>query len=197
MESTRRARPEVGGETSSPDRADDLEVPRVGADEGPPRAKRDGAASGPDEALPSGADGPRAGPTWAHAPGARDGAALGDRRPAVLVVEDEPTIRSMIARWLRDRGFGVLEAADGPLALAALAGHEGPLDLLLTDVVMPGLGGQELARLLQAERPSLRVLFMSAHAPYGASWEDEVPGPMLEKPFLADALVRAVRAALA
>jgi CheY-like chemotaxis protein len=103
----------------------------------------------------------------------------------ILIAEDEPTLRSMIRRTLVRSGHTVLEAADGELALAAARAHAGPIDLLVTDVVMPNLGGAEAARLLASERPGLGVLFMS-----GYSWGESLPPSdpakgiaYLQKPF--------------
>ena len=103
----------------------------------------------------------------------------------ILIAEDEPTLRSLIRRTLARSGHTVLAAADGELALAAARAHPGTIDLLVTDVVMPNLGGAETARLLGLERPGIGVLFMS-----GYSWGESLPptDPMkaiayLEKPF--------------
>ncbi|HEX2673345.1 MAG TPA: ATP-binding protein, partial [Polyangiaceae bacterium] len=106
-------------------------------------------------------------------------------RATILVAEDEPTLRSMIRRTLVRSGHTVLTAADGALALSAAAAHRGPIDLLVTDVVMPNLGGGETARILGTERPGIAVLFIS-----GYSWGESLPpsDPMkaigyLQKPF--------------
>src|SRR6478736_98877 len=103
----------------------------------------------------------------------------------ILVAEDEPTLRAMIRRTLARSGHTVLAAADGQQALAAAAAHSGPIDLLVTDVVMPNLGGGETARILGELRPGIGVLFMS-----GYSWGESLPAsdPMkaiayLQKPF--------------
>src|SRR6478735_32482 len=103
----------------------------------------------------------------------------------ILVAEDEPTLRSTIRRTLLRSGHTVLSAADGKLALAAAAGHSGAIDLLITDVVMPNLGGAETARLLALQRPGMGVLFMS-----GYSWGESLPASdptkaiaYLQKPF--------------
>ena len=106
-------------------------------------------------------------------------------KATILVAEDEPTLRSMIRRTLVRSGHTVLAAADGELALAAAAAHPGPIDLLVTDVVMPNLGGGETARILGTQRPGIAVLFIS-----GYSWGESLPpsDPMkaigyLQKPF--------------
>jgi CheY-like chemotaxis protein len=81
----------------------------------------------------------------------------------VLLVEDEEAVRVVLARVLRTAGYTLLVARDGQEALELLAQHEGPLDLLLTDVVMPGLNGRELAERVAADRPDTKVLFMSGY----------------------------------
>ncbi|MBI5396394.1 MAG: PAS domain S-box protein [Verrucomicrobia bacterium] len=113
----------------------------------------------------------------------------------VLLVEDEPRVREMVREILAAAGFTVLEASDGADALWLAKRQTQPIHLLLTDVVMPGLGGLELSRRLSAERPQMRVLFMSG---YVAS--DVVPDQFLkpgagflQKPFLPDVLVQRVR----
>ena len=129
--------------------------------------------------------------------GRRGGARAGDEElPVVLVAEDEPTIRAMVVRWLRDRGYRVLEAPDGPTALALAAAPEVRIDLLLSDVVMPEMSGPELAQRLRGTRPTMRVLFMSAHTTGELQWSEPADGPLLEKPFLGPDLVARVAAAL-
>jgi two-component system, cell cycle sensor histidine kinase and response regulator CckA len=81
----------------------------------------------------------------------------------ILLVEDEAQVRVLTARVLRDHGYQVLEAARPSAALRVLGAHEGPLHLLLTDVVMPEMGGPALAEKVLAQRPDLRVLFMSGY----------------------------------
>ena len=82
----------------------------------------------------------------------------------VLVTEDDAHVRAMVRRCLVSRGYLVLEASHGQEALEVAAAHDGPIHLLLTDVVMPTLSGSELAERLLAERPAMRVLFMSGHS---------------------------------
>ncbi|HKU63158.1 MAG TPA: ATP-binding protein [Gemmatimonadales bacterium] len=115
----------------------------------------------------------------------------------VLVVEDEEPVRRMAARTLSSRGYHVLEAGDGVQALAREP-EWGVIDLLVTDVVMPGMGGRELAAALLARRPGLKLLYMSGYT------DDEVTrrglldagAPFLEKPFEAEGLARRVREVL-
>jgi DNA-binding response OmpR family regulator len=81
----------------------------------------------------------------------------------VLLVEDNPSVRAFTATALRSFGYAVLEAETGEAALAASAAHSGPIHLLLSDIVMPGLPAGEVATRLTAARPGLRVLFTSGY----------------------------------
>jgi two-component system cell cycle sensor histidine kinase/response regulator CckA len=113
-------------------------------------------------------------------------------------VEDEPAVRNVACQTLRARGYVVLEAPDAAAALRAAAEQGGRLDLLLTDVVMPGRSGRALAEQLVAERPGLRVLYMSGYTD-GAIGEHGVLAPelsYLQKPFGPDELARKVRSVL-
>ncbi|HSM37488.1 MAG TPA: ATP-binding protein [Longimicrobiales bacterium] len=116
----------------------------------------------------------------------------------ILVVEDEDAVRRYVCDVLRLRGYEVLEADHGLVALELLAGGVRP-DLVLTDVVMPEMGGRELAERLVADHPGLRVLFMSGYAESEVAHEGALdPGTdLLEKPFGSEALLQAVRAGLA
>jgi two-component system, cell cycle sensor histidine kinase and response regulator CckA len=119
-----------------------------------------------------------------------EGAASG-RGKTVLVVEDQQAVREMVVDVLAEQGYAVLSAADPDLALAAAAGNEGRIDLLLTDMIMPRMNGRELAERLLALRPGLAVLFMSGYA------DDEQlrgagAGRLLAKPFGAEDLLRRV-----
>ena len=115
----------------------------------------------------------------------------------ILLVEDEDAVRSVVARTLTRLGYSVVQAASGTDALAVVAERGGPLDLLVTDVRMPGIQGPDLARRLRADRPDLPVLFISGYAEELAADASAMPGmQVLDKPFDADTLGRAVRAAL-
>jgi PAS domain S-box-containing protein len=85
------------------------------------------------------------------------------KRATVLVVEDEEALRGLTRELLESNGFAVLTAGSGAEALDLSRSHQGPIDLLLTDVVMPGFSGKVLADLLVRERPSLPVVFMSGY----------------------------------
>ncbi|MBZ0153175.1 MAG: response regulator [Planctomycetes bacterium] len=116
-------------------------------------------------------------------------------RETVLCVEDEPAILLIVQRTLAARGYRVLVAGNGEQALTAAAGVTS-IDLLLTDVVMHGIHGGELARRLRARFPGLRVLFISGYA--GSVLEGRIPDgtSLLAKPFTPDELLVQVRAAL-
>jgi len=113
----------------------------------------------------------------------------------LLVVEDEAALRDVAGRILSGAGYQVLSAEGGAEALELAALHEGAIDLLVSDVVMPGMLGKELAERLVGVRPDTRVLFMSGYAqPVLASQGTLEPGvALLEKPFTATALLTAVR----
>jgi len=118
----------------------------------------------------------------------------------ILVVEDEAPVRAVTRQLLERNGYTVLEAADGPAALALVdGGSDNPhVDLLLTDVIMPGMSGRELANQLKARRPALRVLFMSGYTDDAVVRHGMLePGlAYLEKPFRPAALLRKVREVL-
>lgn len=116
----------------------------------------------------------------------------------VLLVEDQPSVRALVRRVLEARGHRVLEAAGGPEALQLAAAHAGPIDLLLTDVVMPQMNGLELAQRLTAVRTGLCVLFMSGYAEEEIASRGRLDPPMhlIEKPFEPAELARRVREVL-
>ena len=109
----------------------------------------------------------------------------------VLLVEDEPAVRAIVETALTDAGYDVVTAADGVGALDLLARHAGRIDLILSDVSMPRMGGLELLRRCAVERPEARTLLMTGYA-------DSVPTdvPLLRKPFSLDELRDAVRDAI-
>jgi len=116
----------------------------------------------------------------------------------ILLVEDNAALREVTRRRLEELGYTVLLAADGAEALALAGARSEPIDLLLTDVVMPNLGGGELAQRLAALRPGLRVLYMSGYTD-GAIEQHGVLAAgvmLLEKPFSGEQLLRAVRVVL-
>ncbi len=119
-------------------------------------------------------------------------------RETVLLVEDDPTVRVVTGRILRELGYTVLEAGSAAEARAVAAAAAGRIDLLLTDVVMPGGSGRELAQALTQTRPGLPVVFMSGYTAdvilrQGIVHEKVT---LLSKPFTADALADTLRKAL-
>ena len=119
-------------------------------------------------------------------------------RETILLVEDDTAVRGFARRVLAAQGYTVLEAGNGIAALGLAAQHAAAIDLLVTDVVMPGLNGRVLADRLRALRPDLPVLYVSGF-PEKHLDEPELVGPrvaFLQKPYSADAIARAVRASL-
>lgn len=113
----------------------------------------------------------------------------------VLLSEDEQDVREVAREFLESGGYTVLEAPSGEEALQLSAKHQGKIALLITDMVMPGIRGQELAARLQRERNDLRVLYMSGYSEHSAADESQTENPvrMLTKPFSRGALLRTVR----
>ena len=116
------------------------------------------------------------------------------RSEVVLLVEDEDTVRRLARTILERCGFAVIEAANGREGLAICESRDGTIDLLLTDVLMPGLGGRELAERAALIRPGMKVLFMSGHTQDVVLKEGINQGtPFLQKPFLPADLAHKVR----
>jgi two-component system cell cycle sensor histidine kinase/response regulator CckA len=120
------------------------------------------------------------------------------RGTTVLVVEDDVPLRRVTGRILRHQGYNVLEAGDVEHAKKIFSDSADSIDLLLTDVVMPKMSGPELARELSAQRPSLRVLFVSGYAGTSMTAEEAalVAKTHLDKPFTAGALLEKIRTVL-
>jgi CheY-like chemotaxis protein len=118
----------------------------------------------------------------------------------VLVVEDQDGIRDIVRESLRRTGYKVLIAVDGNEALQMASAYPDPIHLLVTDLVMPNIGGRELAQRLTPLRPQMKVLFMSGYSEHSAlDSENEEMDPsatILQKPFSLDALARNVRRVL-
>jgi PAS domain S-box-containing protein len=143
-----------------------------------------------------------------YLPRAKDGAAgappPGERRPVrrgtetVLLVEDEDGVRKLARLVLARSGYTVVEARNGGEALLQCRGHSGPIHLLVTDMVMPNMSGRQVAEALTAERPGLKVLYLSGYTDdaivrHGLLAPD---APFLQKPFTPDALSAKVREVL-
>ena len=120
------------------------------------------------------------------------------RTETILLVEDEAIVREPVAHLLRTRGYQVLTARNGEEALQISQDHEGPIDLLLTDVVMPQMNGGELAERLRPQRPRTRVMFMSGYADEKIAHHGvlEEGVAFLSKPFTLESLTQKVRAVL-
>ena len=113
----------------------------------------------------------------------------------VLVAEDEPMVRRLICSVLKERGYTVLEAEDGLAASRLAEQYNGPIHLLITDVVMPAMSGQELTKRVKASRPGTKILYISGYTEeaisrFGALDEGAF---FLEKPFTPDSLARKIR----
>jgi CheY-like chemotaxis protein len=117
----------------------------------------------------------------------------------ILLVEDDPVVRHVVRLLLQLEGDTVLEARDGDDALAILGGYHGALDLLLTDVMMPGLSGAEVCERVRAGRPGLPTLFISGFYPEAVFPDQRLPddSAFLAKPFMPEELIEAVDELLA
>jgi CheY-like chemotaxis protein len=118
----------------------------------------------------------------------------------VLLVDDETALREVTARFIAKAGYRVLTAGSGAEALEVAASHPGPIHCLVTDVVMPGMDGRQLAHRFLAERPGSRVIFISGYAE--ALIDDDgrplEPGrTILPKPFSSADLTDALQTTLA
>jgi PAS domain S-box-containing protein len=118
----------------------------------------------------------------------------------VLLVEDEAAVRGLLRRFMDGKGYRVLEAADGEEALSVVENEAGRIDLLLTDLVMPGMGGFELAHRLEAKLPDVKILFMSgysegAEAFFNSGLVSDAKN-FLQKPFSTDLLAQRLREVL-
>lgn len=115
----------------------------------------------------------------------------------VLLCEDEPWIRKLVATMLTRQGYHVLESQSPEQALEMAAGG-GSIDLLLTDIVMPGMNGFDLAHRVGELRPGIKILYMSGYAEthIGREWVIDPEVPFLPKPFTAQALSEKVREAI-
>ncbi len=116
----------------------------------------------------------------------------------ILLVEDEDEVRNLAAKVLTSYGYHVLQGAHGQEALLLVEGHQEPIDLLLTDVIMPGMTGRELAERMKASRPEIKVLYMSGYSGNALARRGILdPGiACIPKPFTESALAGAVGRAL-
>jgi two-component system, cell cycle sensor histidine kinase and response regulator CckA len=115
----------------------------------------------------------------------------------ILMVEDEPLLREANREFLEVKGYRVLEASNGAEALQICQTHQGPIDLLLTDVIMPGISGIELAKSVLASRPAIRVVYMSGYTDQTVDKRALAPSAMfLQKPCSLALLAQAIRTAI-
>jgi two-component system cell cycle sensor histidine kinase/response regulator CckA len=121
--------------------------------------------------------------------------APGNGHLKILVVDDERAICDFLATYLKTKNFKVLTACSGEDALDVWEEHNKKFDLLLTDVVMPGINGKALADRLRAEKPGLKVIFMSGFLPEEV--DEEIIGEVfLNKPFPPGELLQAIRSVM-
>lgn len=111
----------------------------------------------------------------------------------ILLVEDEPAVRQLFAQALKRAGYGVYEARNGQEAMKLFDAHGDDIDMLLTDMRMPYMGGAELAHHLRGRRRTLKLLCMSG---YPGALDADVAVDFLAKPFSRDELLRKVREVL-
>ena len=113
----------------------------------------------------------------------------------VLLVEDDPEVQSALLRILAQAGYEVLVAGDGAEALVVVARMDFPPDLLLTDLIMPRMGGRELASQLQFMYPALRVIYTSGYVQDTALYDDAEAGRVtfVQKPFTPNDVLHTVR----
>ena len=116
----------------------------------------------------------------------------------LLLVEDEEALRELVGEFLREHGYVVLEAKNGAAGLRVAEQHRGNIDLLVTDMVMPKMGGRELAERLMVQRPALKTLYLSGYSESVAAPDPEGfwNGVFLQKPFSMNTLGRKVREVL-
>lgn len=121
----------------------------------------------------------------------------GSPSPAtLLVVDDEDGVRALAREILEMNGYMVLVAGEGEEALRIAAEHRGPIDLLVSDILMPRMSGTQLFERLALARRDLKALYMSGYADEKTAAAHRFRAPLLLKPFTPDALLTAVRAAL-
>jgi PAS domain S-box-containing protein len=116
----------------------------------------------------------------------------------ILFVEDEESVRELVRDYLATTGYRVLEAVDGVQALEIAADHKGTIEILVTDVVMPRLGGRELASRIAAQRPNVKVLFISGYTDDSIFRHGVLEGGVayLQKPFNLKAIAQKIREVL-
>jgi len=131
-------------------------------------------------------------------PAVADGARRKNGMETILLVEDEDNLRRLARQFLENQGYNVLEGADGAVAVQICTAHQGPIHLLLTDVIMPGMNGRELAQRITSVRPDIKVLYMSGYTENAISHNGLLDAgiTLLQKPFTLPALKAKVREVL-
>jgi two-component system cell cycle sensor histidine kinase/response regulator CckA len=114
----------------------------------------------------------------------------------ILLVDDEQAVRTIVKKILRRANYNVLEAENGTDALAIADSHSGQIDLVITDMYMPGMRGPEVIQALQPKWPGLRALFISGYADQDSRTAVPSGANFLNKPFSGQELATAVEAAL-
>jgi CheY-like chemotaxis protein/two-component sensor histidine kinase len=134
-------------------------------------------------------------PTARGRDGKTDTRALPRGSETVLLVEDEKGVRELAREYLELVGYTVIEAEDGHTALELASMHVGPIQLLMTDVVMPGISGRELAGRVKAIRPDIKILFMSGYTDQSVVHHGilDTDAALLQKPFTMAALAAKLR----
>ena len=116
--------------------------------------------------------------------------------PTILVVDDEPLVRAFTSEVLGLEGYVVLEAPGPAEGFRIAAGYPGPIDLVISDVVMPGGDGRDLVERLRRMRPTIKALYISGHIEADVARGTLSSAAFLQKPFTMDVLVDTVRAVL-
>jgi two-component system cell cycle sensor histidine kinase/response regulator CckA len=124
-------------------------------------------------------------------------AALFRGAETILLVEDEESLRTLTRSQLEHSGYTVLEANCGSEAIRIARQHRGPIDLLLTDVVMPGMNGRTVAEILTASRPETRVVYMSGYTGFSDSGLMNLDAVIIQKPFTRRVLLQRLREVIA
>jgi diguanylate cyclase (GGDEF)-like protein len=120
--------------------------------------------------------------------------ALRKHQPTVLVVESVEALRKLTCNFLKHEGYNFLEAENATLALQLVAEHPEPIDLVLTDIVLPGMSSREMAQALISRRPEISILYIAGYAETDVAYDDVIrSGSFLESPFTPADLARKVR----
>jgi CheY-like chemotaxis protein len=136
---------------------------------------------------------PRAEAISAVEPGPEEPGPRGELE-TVLLVEDEDTVRKLVGNMLRERGYGVMEAANGKEALQVMAQHGAGISIVLTDVVMPKMNGPQLIAALRETYRELKVVYMSGYTDRTVPLEEQARTAFIQKPFTPNQLQQKIRA---